>query len=515
MKDIIFPITYKSDEKGLKVAEAQLSGFGTIAAGAFAAIGVAAVQAFATASRAVADFTIESVKAASSFTETTAAVEQVFGENAKQLEDFAKTASSTIGQSRTQFLQAAKTFGIFGKAAGLAGAENADFSTTLTTLATDLASFNDTSIDESITAIGAALRGESEPIRRFGVLLDDATLKARAMEMGIYDGSGSLTQQQRVLSAYQEILAQTTTQQGDFARTSDGLANGSRTLQAVWENLQITVGEALLPALEKVLPQFVSFIEAMVASPEFNTFLADMATNFENVLNYLPTALENLQSFGKDALPAIEAFFPFVNDALYLMGSAFGVISSTDPSSNTRTFAGAIQELANGMNDLGDAFKWVGDMLNWITTTFNTLPGWVKLILGGGSAQSLKNIQGLYDAIQSGNIGVIRNFLGVPNLSGVPDVPLTPRGRLVGQATGGETTRSGLSWVGERGPELLNLPTGAQVIPLGKIPSGGGNSTFNISINAGMGADGAALGEQIVTAIRKYERTSGAVFAKA
>jgi hypothetical protein len=63
---------------------------------------------------------------------------------------------------------------------------------------------------------------------------------------------------------------------------------------------------------------------------------------------------------------------------------------------------------------------------------------------------------------------------------------------------------------------LLNLPTGAQVIPLGKIPSGGGGgATFNISINAGMGADGAALGEQIVTAIRKYERTSGRVFAAA
>jgi hypothetical protein len=46
---------------------------------------------------------------------------------------------------------------------------------------------------------------------------------------------------------------------------------------------------------------------------------------------------------------------------------------------------------------------------------------------------------------------------------------------------------------------------------------GGGRGGNNISIvvNAGMGADGAALGEQIVTAIRKYERSSGAVFARA
>lgn len=517
MKDIIFPITYKSDEKGLKVAEAQLSGFGTIAAGAFAAIGVAAVQAFAQASRAVADFTIESVKAASSFNETTAAVEQVFGENAKQLEDFAKTAASTIGQNKTQFLQAAKTFGIFGKAAGLAGDENASFSTTLTTLATDLASFNDTSIDESITAIGAALRGESEPIRRYGVLLDDATLKARAMEMGIYDGTGSLTQQQRVLSAYQEILAQTTTQQGDFARTSDGLANGSRSLQAVWENLQITVGEALLPALEKVLPQFVAFIDEMVASPEFNDFLSGVATNFQNMLNWLPTALENLQSFGKDALPAINAFFPLLNDSLYLLAGAFGIIQDSDPSTNTKTFADSMRDLADAMNQVGDAFKWIGDTLNGINSIYNSLPGWLKNVLSATSGGGIYQMQKFFDAVQTGNMGEIRKQLGVPNLSGTPDIPYITGGAY---RSGGLKLAAGgvipampggtMATIAEAGPEA--------VIPLDRLDrmmGNGGGATYNISVNAGMGADGAALGEQIVTAIRKYERTSGAVFAKA
>ena len=38
---------------------------------------------------------------------------------------------------------------------------------------------------------------------------------------------------------------------------------------------------------------------------------------------------------------------------------------------------------------------------------------------------------------------------------------------------------------------------------------------YNINVTGGMGVDGAQLGEQIVTAIRKYERTSGAVFARA
>jgi len=50
------------------------------------------------------------------------------------------------------------------------------------------------------------------------------------------------------------------------------------------------------------------------------------------------------------------------------------------------------------------------------------------------------------------------------------------------------------------------------------IPLRGGmgfGSTYNITVNAGMGTDGARVGEQIVSAIRKYERVSGPVFARA
>ena len=55
------------------------------------------------------------------------------------------------------------------------------------------------------------------------------------------------------------------------------------------------------------------------------------------------------------------------------------------------------------------------------------------------------------------------------------------------------------------------------VIPLDRLGSmgGGGGATVNITVNAGLGTDGAALGEQVVNAIRRYERSSGAVFAKA
>jgi hypothetical protein len=515
---ISLPIVTKYDDKGIKQAELSIGGFQGIALGIFAKIGASAVEAFARASQAAFDFGVDAVKAASSFQETSAAIGEVFGTSSKELQEFAKTASSSIGQSQVQFLQGAKTFGIFGKAAGLGEKANANFATTLNSLASDMASFNDTTIDDAIQALGAALRGESEPIRRYGVLLDDATLRARALSMGIYDGTGSLTQQQRVLAAYEEILAQTVTQQGDFTRTSDGLANSSRTLESVFENLQISVGTALLPALEAAVPQLTAFIEEMVADPEFQQFIADLGTNFGTMLGYLPGVLDTLGQFGEDALPAINAFFPMLNDALYGVAAAFGFIETSDPTTNTKSFAGAMQDLADAMDAVGESFRWIGDSISWLNSTYDKLPGWMKLVLGGGTSRGFQQLTGFIDAFQTGNMGAIRSFLGVPNLSGVPgSVTNVPLGggrniKIPGQAEGGITSRSGLSWVGEKGPELLNLPRGAQVIPLDRMGSG---SSINITVNAGMGTDGAAVGEQIVNAIRRYERTSGAVFARA
>ena len=495
---ISLPIVSKFDDKGIKQAELSIGAFEGVAVGIFAKIGAVAVDAFAQASRAAFDFGVESVKAASSFNEVTSAVGQVFGEGSKQLEDFAATAAKSFGQSRTQALDAAKTFGIFGKAAGLSSQENVDFSKTLTTLASDLASFNNTSVDEAITSLGAALRGESEPIRRFGVLLDDAALKARALQMGIYDGTGSLTQQQRVLAAYQEILAQTTVQQGDYIRTADGVANSSRSLEATFKDLQITVGQALLPAIEAVLPQLASFIDEMVASPEFNEFLSEMGDNFGYLLSFLPTALGNLQSFGRDALPAINAFFPVLNEALGLFASIFNDVANTDASGSTSSFASSMRDLANSLRAVGEAIKIINDF-------WNSMPPFLKM-------NFFEVLGTLASGAQWGGGQAAANKLFI----NPPKIPSGIGGRI--SSIRPKLAEGGIVMPRPGGVPVTVAEAGQAeaVIPLDRLSSfsgRGGNITINVT--AGMGTDGAALGEQIVNAIRRYERTSGAVFARA
>ncbi len=192
-------------------------------------------------------------QAAGNYEEAASAASVVFGEASESVEQFGRDAITSAGLSRRAAVDAAVTFGTFGKAAGLTGENLATFSTDLTQLAGDLASFRNTSTDEAITAIGAALRGESEPIRQYGVLLDDATLKQEALELGIYDGVGALTQQQKVLAAQAAIFEQTTDAQGDYNRTSESLSNQTKTFSAQLENLQVALGEGAVPVFSELL----------------------------------------------------------------------------------------------------------------------------------------------------------------------------------------------------------------------------------------------------------------------
>ena len=271
-------------QKGVRGATTDVQSFGDKvgdfsrkAALAFAAVAAAVgVMAFKIGK--------DAVLAASDLSETISKVGVLFGDSAKEIEDFADTAAKSLGQSKQQALDAAANFAIFGKSAGLSGEELVKFSTEFVSLAGDLSSFNNVSQDEAINAIGSALRGEAEPLRRFGVLLDDATLRNAALKLGlIATTKEALTPQQKVLAAQKVIYEQTTTAQGDFARTSDGLANKTKILTAELDNTKVIIGEALLPLVlqlatafqEKILPLIQQFAYGLTGRGGLNDGLTE------------------------------------------------------------------------------------------------------------------------------------------------------------------------------------------------------------------------------------------------
>lgn len=279
---------------------------------AFAAMGAAA-------SAMAIKFTKDAIGAASDMEETVAKIGVIFGSSALEIEKFASTAARDIGQSRQQAMDAAATFAIFGKSAGLSGQALVNFSTDFVALASDLASFNNTTPEDAIMAIGAALRGEAEPLRRYGVLLDDATLKAAAMELGIYNGSGALTAQQKVLAAQKVIMEQTSLAQGDFARTSDGLANSQRSIEAAVKDAQVQLGTALLP----VIQQLATYIQQTVV-PNLSAFIAGLTGQNGLTAGFNTSQLAAVE-WGKKARMVFDALVALKEVALVVAATLAGI----------------------------------------------------------------------------------------------------------------------------------------------------------------------------------------------
>lgn len=215
-------------------------------------IGAAIAGAFAAAK--IGQGLAGAVDSASDLNESMTKVAAIFGDATPTVVNFASSADRSLGQSKQQALDAAATFATFGKSAGLTGDQLAGFSTSLVGVATDFASFFNTSPEDAITAIGSALVGESEPIRQYGVLLDEATVQQRALKLGLISTTKeALTPQQKVLARQAEIMAQLGDSQGDFARTAEGAANKQRILSAEAKNASAEFGQALLPAYSAFL----------------------------------------------------------------------------------------------------------------------------------------------------------------------------------------------------------------------------------------------------------------------
>lgn len=222
--------------------------------GAVAALGVR--QIAVGMSSAVASF--------SELEDSSAAASVVFGDSMGKIIEQSKTADKALGLSQQAVINGANTFGTYGKAAGLGGDELATFATDLTGLAGDMASFKGTSTEQALDAIAAGLRGEAEPLRAFGVMLDDVQMRDEALRMGLVKTTkDALTPQQKVLVAQSLIFAQTKDAQGDFARTSESTANIAKTLSAATENLSAKLGGMLAPAFTAVRKKILHGVYAV------------------------------------------------------------------------------------------------------------------------------------------------------------------------------------------------------------------------------------------------------------
>ena len=266
------------------------------AAAVFAAVGIG-------------DFVKSAVSAGNSLYTEFEGVNQVFGSAAKSVQDFAKGAASSAGLSESAALGAAKGFGVFAQAAKLGSQDSANFATSLVQAAGDLGSFNGVSTTETLDAIKSALQGQTEPLTKYGILLNDSAMRSEAMALGITNTTkNALTPQQKVLAAHSLILKNLGAAQSDFVKYADTFDNAQKTMNANFENMKANLGSQLLP----VLGQVVAAINPIIV--KLGPLLFEVFKSLTPIINTLTKAISSL-------IPALEPVIKILDVLVKVVGS--------------------------------------------------------------------------------------------------------------------------------------------------------------------------------------------------
>jgi hypothetical protein len=197
-----------------------------------------------------------SVKLASDFNESLNKVQVSFGDSSKSVEEFADTTLKSFGIARGSALEMSALFGDMGTSLGMSQQEAANMATSLVGLAGDLASFKNVQIEVAQTALAGIFTGETESLKKLGIMTTEATLKNNEYFLSLGKSFSELTQLEKIQIRYAEVLRQSTNAVGDFERTSEGFANQMRMLQESMKETGEEIGQKLIPFAQRLINLF-------------------------------------------------------------------------------------------------------------------------------------------------------------------------------------------------------------------------------------------------------------------
>lgn len=263
IKDVTADIEKESKkwDKAAEQSTGNIEGFfGGMLKGIVGAISAAGIA------KLILDWGKAAVSAASDLAEVQNVVDVTFGDSAKKIDTWAQSAGNNFGLTETQAKRYASTIGAMLKSQDVAQNEVLDMSESLAGLAADMASFYNLDFDTAFEKIRAGITGETMPLKQLGINMSVANLEAFALEQGITKSYAAMSQGEQTLIRYQYLMKATADAQGDFARTSDGMANASRRVTASLETIKTKGGALLLQVIEPLTTGFADILETLTSA---------------------------------------------------------------------------------------------------------------------------------------------------------------------------------------------------------------------------------------------------------
>ena len=456
----------KGSTRGIDATDSRLSRFGRSArkVGRVAGIGLAAVGVAAVAGGK------QVVDSASRQQQAYGALDAIYGKNSKVVKRWARGAADDVGLAKSEYAELSSLIGAQLTGMGFSVDKATGKSRDLIKTGADLAATFGGSTKEAVEALSSVLKGETDPIERYGVSIKQSDINARLAAQGQDKLKGAALKTATAQAALTLVSEQTAKAHGAFARESNTLAGQQERLKAKFENTKATIGAKLLPVLtalfgwvnNKLFPG-VGRLSATL-SAKFGPTLTRVGAW---ITGRLVPALRQLWTwFVTKVYPSIRsAVIPILNG----LRSAFGSVSAS-VQRNSGTLSGIARVIGKVIvatgplrvlfgKTLGLAFKLAGIGIGALLDNLTSL--WNKAVMVGNG------IQWLIDKVRAlGNLNPGKYLDKLGGLFGAVDVHrmvsptttglgLAPRGAL-GLTTSSLTTA-------ELSPLSLDATRGASV----------------------------------------------------
>lgn len=344
--------------------------------------------------RALLSFGKQAIKLASDIDEVQNVVDTAFDDMSYKMEDFAAASVKQFGISRLTAKRTGSTYMAMGRGMGVASDAASDMAVSLTGLSADFASFYNAEQDVAATALNSVFTGETETLKKFGIVMTETNLQQFALTKGIKKSVSAMTQAEKVQLRYAYVMEQGNLAVGDFAKTSGGWANQVRILQEQWKEFGSQVGfvlkNAFLPAVKRANAVLSSLIGTVQAAKEK---LADIfgwessATSASASVGAVADSYDEVTDSAEEAAAAMDQTLTSYDEIHKLgeetadtpieVGTVGGEIAAVNPySAESDTGADAIDKLSAKWSTKGQ------QTVDAIITSWGQVKGLVDAVNG-------------------------------------------------------------------------------------------------------------------------------------
>lgn len=295
----------RSLSEGFKQSTKYVAKFSELVKASF--LGGAIASGVSILTSKVMEFGKESIQLASDLVEVQNVVDTTFGQNASQIDEWAKTTLNAYGITELQAKQWSGSMGAMLKSSNIASEDMLIMSTNLAGLAGDMASFYNLDHDNAWQKIRSGIAGESEPLKELGINMSVANLEAYALAQGIKKSFSDMSQAEQTLLRYNYLMEVSADAQGDFARTSDSFSNQQKLLTNNIKQLSATIASKALPFLTKLYKKANEFVS--------NIDVDKVLGVFSKVGDFIQPLIPHIESLGDtikqtfiDIMPNLSSF---------------------------------------------------------------------------------------------------------------------------------------------------------------------------------------------------------------